>query len=73
LFAGETCLVGFCVGWTREELGFISLEDFLLSLGFLDYREVAVGIVARRGAWLSDFIGEMTQSGFTVSKRPLIC
>ena len=36
LFAGETGLVGFCVVWTREELGFISLEGFLLSLGFLD-------------------------------------
>ena len=35
LFAGETGLVGFCVVWT-EELGFISLEGFLLSLGFLD-------------------------------------
>ena len=34
LFAGETGLVGFCVVWTREELGFISLEGFLLSLGF---------------------------------------
>ena len=33
---GETGLVGFCVVWTREELGFISLEGFLLSLGFLD-------------------------------------
>ena len=36
LFAGETGLVGFCVVWTREELVFISLEGFLLSLGFLD-------------------------------------
>ena len=36
LVAGETGLVGFCVVWTREELGFISLEGFLLSLGFLD-------------------------------------
>ena len=36
LFAGEAGLVGFCVVWTREELGFISLEGFLLSLGFLD-------------------------------------
>ena len=36
---------------------------------FLDYREVAVGIVVRRGTWLSDFIGEMSQSGFTVSMR----
>ena len=32
LFAGETGLVGFCVVWTREELVFISLEGFLLSL-----------------------------------------
>ena len=32
----ETGLVGFWVVWTREELGFISLEGFLLSLGFLD-------------------------------------
>ena len=36
LFAGETGLVGFCVVWTREKLVFISLEGFLLSLGFLD-------------------------------------
>ena len=36
LIAGETGLVGFCVVWTREELVFISLEGFLLSLGFLD-------------------------------------
>ena len=34
LFAGETGLVGFCVVWTREELDFVSLEGFLLSLGF---------------------------------------
>ena len=38
LFAGDTGLVGFCVVWTREELVFISLEGFLLSLGFLDSR-----------------------------------
>ena len=32
LFAGETGLVGFCVVWTREKLGFISLEGFLLNI-----------------------------------------
>ena len=36
LFTGETGLVGFCVVWARKELVFISLEGFLLSLGFLD-------------------------------------
>ena len=43
LFAGETGLVGFCVVWTREELGFISLEGFLLGLDFLDFQRSLYG------------------------------
>ena len=52
LFAGEAGLVGFCVVWTREELGFISLEGFLLSLGFLDSKDLSVDkfhVVAEQG------------------------
>ena len=49
LFAGETGLVGFCVVWTREELVFISLEGFLLSLGFLDCSVDKFHVVAEQG------------------------
>ena len=36
---------------------------------FMDYKEVAIGIVARRGESLSNFNVEMSRNGFTVSMR----
>ena len=47
LFAGEAGLVGFFVVWTREKLVFISLEGFLLSLGFLDFKGSQCGQISR--------------------------
>ena len=49
IVAGETGLVGFCVVWTRENRVFISLEGFLLSLGFLDSKVDKFHVVAKQG------------------------
>ena len=35
----------------------------------LDYREVVIGITAKRGAWLVNFIRELAKNGWTISMR----
>ena len=36
---------------------------------YLDYKEVTLGVITRRGEWLLNFIREMAQSKYTISMR----
>ena len=36
---------------------------------YLDYREMTLGVIARRGEWLLNFIREMAQSKYVISMR----